>query len=127
MNARSPRLDPARAPHVQKMRLIINQGFGIQIVGRYRKGGFPDNLAKIVHRPDAQGNDDEFSSRVDLLQQVVDYWNTHTPAPEVQALVEALERIADLTSHNMGMSARDENCANREARAALAAFKEAGE
>jgi len=42
---------------------------------------------------------------------------------KVQALVEALERISDLTSHNMGMSARDETCVHREARAALAALE----
>lgn len=37
--------------------------------------------------------------------------------------VEVLVRIADLTSHNMGMSARDEGCINREATATLAAIK----
>jgi hypothetical protein len=42
----------------------------------------------------------------------------------IKALVEALERIDDLTGHNMAMSARDEQCVNREARAALAAAKE---
>ena len=41
-----------------------------------------------------------------------------------KALVDALERIDDLTGHNMAMSARDEQCVNREARAALAAAKE---
>lgn len=43
--------------------------------------------------------------------------------PRVKALVEALIRIEDLTQHNMGMSAQDERCVNREARAALAAFE----
>ena len=45
-------------------------------------------------------------------------------AATIKALVEALERIDDLTGHNMAMSARDEQCVNREARAALAAAKE---
>ena len=43
---------------------------------------------------------------------------------KIKALVEALVRIEDLTSHNMPMSAKDEQCVNREARAALAAAKE---
>ena len=43
---------------------------------------------------------------------------------KIKALVEALERIDDLTGHNMAMSARDEQCVNREARAALAAAKD---
>jgi len=43
---------------------------------------------------------------------------------KIKALVEALVRIEDLTSHNMPMSAKDEQCVNREARAALVAAKE---
>lgn len=38
---------------------------------------------------------------------------------ENQRLRDALTRIEDLTQHNMGMSAADEACVNREARAAL--------
>ena len=45
-------------------------------------------------------------------------------AATIKALVEALERIDDLTGHNMAMSARDEQCVNREARAAIAAAKD---
>jgi len=41
-------------------------------------------------------------------------------AATIKSLVDALERIDDLTGHNMAMSARDEQCVNREARAALA-------
>lgn len=47
-----------------------------------------------------------------------------TQSAMIKVLVEALERIDDLTGHNMAMSARDEQCVNREARAALAAAKE---
>ena len=43
---------------------------------------------------------------------------------KIKALVDALERIDDLTGHNMAMSARDEQCVNREARAAIAAAKD---
>jgi len=37
--------------------------------------------------------------------------------------VEALVRIEDLTQHNMPMTAREEQCVNREARTALAELK----
>ena len=36
-----------------------------------------------------------------------------------QRRMDALSRIEDVTQHNMGMSAADETCVNREARAAL--------
>ena len=60
-------------------------------------------------------------------------WNTRAPDapimahPKVKALVEALVRIEDLTQHNMAMTARDEQCVNREARKALAAIKDEGD
>ncbi|GEM_PF-2213211 len=37
--------------------------------------------------------------------------------------VEALTRIEDLTCHNMPMTAKDEQCVNREARTTLAELK----
>lgn len=45
-------------------------------------------------------------------------------AEVIAALIEALERIEDLTQHNMPMTAREEQCVNREARAAIAKAKE---
>jgi hypothetical protein len=43
---------------------------------------------------------------------------------ERDAAWDALARIEDMTQHNMGMSARDERCINREARAALPTTQE---
>lgn len=43
---------------------------------------------------------------------------------ERDAAREVLTRIEDMTQHNMGMSARDERCINREARAALPTTQE---
>jgi len=43
---------------------------------------------------------------------------------KLEKAIEALIRIEDLTQHNMGMSARDERCVNREARAAIAELTE---
>lgn len=40
-------------------------------------------------------------------------------ADEIERLREALTRIQDLTSHNMGMSDRDERCVHNEATQAL--------
>ena len=51
---------------------------------------------------------------------------TAAPSPDVLALVEALQRIEDLTQHNMGMTAAEERCVNREARAALARITDTG-
>jgi hypothetical protein len=46
-------------------------------------------------------------------------------ALDAEALADALTLIADLSSHDMGMSASDERCVNRTASEALAAYREA--
>lgn len=58
------------------------------------------------------------------LVMVGDDFETYHHDDKVRALVDALERIQDLTSHNMGMSAQDERCVNREASAAIAQFNQ---
>mgnify|MGYP003648141597 CR=1 FL=1 len=56
-------------------RLEINLAYGVQFENCYRKGGHPDNIAKIVWRPDARGDDEEFSDRVQVMQEMISLWN----------------------------------------------------
>ena len=75
----------------------------------------PEQIAQhIAQRVAAVGE----NKSVRIMQQLV---------ADAERMREALERIDDLTGHNMAMSARDEQCINREARAALSTQEKAHE
>jgi hypothetical protein len=69
-----------------------------------------------IERLRANGLDecDEAIARIEALEARV---------AAADKLAEALLRIADLTQHNMGMTARDETCVYNQAQSALAALK----